>query len=452
MSDKMFFNAYEEYCKTTYGIEIKSKKKTPPLDEILEKLNELSKTFFNNRPNRPVDITSIDKKLLNLTSSAKNSSDPLTELMKCENLIKPAMYRQLASRTDLTQETSAFLMDHYDWMLDNENSMTKTGLIKGGRKYNGLSKSMAGDRYAYYTYSCGFDCGNDSRFLEKHGIEVINGLPEGTTVEDAVNGEERVFVLNQAELDSLLANEYLTKEKWTIKYGLSKFGRLPAPLRARVWLEKTTTGGGMTEQGGPDSTITENYELSIYRPEKDKAVVVKSTSKAAAVFEAMTSATKMQYVDRIKGEHYYMDKNSPISNFYSIVVKNTSIGRETFSFEDALKLIKNSTGVSAKLHKSGYLQITLKNGSEMTVSPEYFFGKYGIDSGIICSEKEPEDWESAEYFMLYPDEDINDLDAIRKESSETRKQIKESFERCIRKSIERYAPVNTILWKVEFEN
>ena len=59
-----------------------------------------------------------------------------------------------------------------------------------------------------------------------------------------------------------------------------------------------------------------------------------------------------------------------------------------------------------------------------------------------------DDFKSLKYFLLKDGEKESE---VRQEINNI-KEMRKSFERCIRKSIERYAPVNTVLWKVEFED
>lgn len=306
MSDNMFFSAYNEYCKQNYGISVKTEKKTPSLENVQEKLSDLSISFFQNRPTLIKDTTDIQKKLAELLTTALSFStaeEILEKLKTAVSLIEPAVYKAISQ--DLT--LSSLYLEHYDWLPEYENTMTETGTIDAWRDYNSTSKDMEGDRFLYYRYGNDYDFFLNKEVLEKNNISIISSLPEIYTEENLTAGENYMLLLTKKELTHFLDCKLTSSSDFsqsTTNFSIFSISLGGTPLASSV-IEDF-----FNREPQKEGTTLETLfgEMSLYKVADDKAIIVKTKSKVDCLCKSLKYIQQIQFAERIQGEHYYKVK------------------------------------------------------------------------------------------------------------------------------------------------
>lgn len=147
---------------------------------------------------------------------------------------------------------------------------------------------------------------------------------------------------------------------------------------------------------------------------------------------------KYEFIDFIEGDFKYKEKDVSKSNVYSIELKNSNLNYDVIDYNkmkarlDAYISTNEGRSLSGSaflpaIHNMGYeeiLDITMSEDAEMLKKTDF---EIPIES----------------YKFYYKDNPLN-------ENIHTKMILRKQLEKTIKKSISRYAPINTTLWKIKY--
>jgi len=342
-------------------------------------------------------------------------------------------------------------MKSYDDMFDKENEMILSGSSTGYRKYYNTMKNGYNDLVLLYKYNTSFD----KTFIEDSNIpyrnigNVENLLSLGETPREII---QKVFRDNGFSLISLNAlttfvNETMIAGGMTnsmptnagsnelnamLNFPFSKIADLTEILNAGNDGEthrSTIYEFSVTYDNG----VSEN--LFIYTVSSDKFIIgnYQNRDRLIAYINMLNDISKFEFIETIEGQHYYKESEHKKSNVFSLKVKNSGLSYETMTFNDVYAFCNSSSSSDAYEVVRDALQSNIV--------------KLIIEDGDVIKISDGSD--------IQLNEDLLNYKYIKSDlSSETECKIKirRMFEEAVRKSMHRYVPANTTLWKIKYDN
>ena len=174
--------------------------------------------------------------------------------------------------------------------------------------------------------------------------------------------------------------------------------------------------------------------ITVYKIAEDEFMISNEVNLRIvnAYVTMLENVHDFQFVETIEGQHYYKESEYSKSNVYSIKVKNSGLSYDTMSFNDVRRSFEQNGETP-----EATVRAALSQGSVKLLIEDSDILKMSDGSDI------EDDADLRNYRYVISDE--SDL-------IESKIKIRDLFEDAVRKSIGRYAPVNTTLWKIKYDN
>lgn len=295
----------------------------------------------------------------------------------------------------------------FDYYYNHENIMKKDGYIFGYRKYNFINKSFTDKLFMTYNYFTSMDY----NFLNR--CNLLNDVE----IRDKDNSIES-YNLNE--------NDFISGKCFESLIGKNAFN---------INNEKICICTNSRKQNEFLSYIASLMELRRY-----------------------------EFIDFIEGDFKYKEKDISKSNVYSIELKNSNLNYKVLSFNEMFAICELEL-------------IKLKNNAQITnyfynSENETFYENYDKENNVYSNPiKRFLDMIHSLNYKEILDNTINeDVEILKRtsfkipiesykfyntknelnENIHTKMELRKQLEKSIRKSISRYAPVNTTLWKIKY--
>ena len=438
---------------------------TPVLQNIYNQLEACSKNVSNVHNNAIYD------RLLN------------------DGLFKPGIYynnlvslmEEIAKINNANHETSGALMQlnypekymskmddyksTYEDMFERENEMTMSGILYGKRNYSDAFVNLGDDLNLVYNYDTRFD----KNFISNESIvigdeEYIDTASEykrrssnqkirvkeflSSTLNEFIVIDKKVY--EGAGLNS--SNNMIQKDIKDIElYARSEIleanNRLPAYIfgnnvrlvsgftfidywtsNVRSMSFKLKNFLNKSFNSDPDEETDGTIECLLFRLTDDKMIVTINKS-VMCMLKMLNAMSMVDFVDNIKGQHYYKENNKQKSNVFSLNVRNSGLNYQLYSYDEMNIMHKDMFGTDFNNDANALAELKLG-----AIRP----------NGKLPDLTKESDYKSYKYYSY--DDDCAYTGRIISVKMELRK----TFEDAIRKSIHRYIPVNTVLWKIDY--
>ena len=140
----------------------------------------------------------------------------------------------------------------------------------------------------------------------------------------------------------------------------------------------------------------------LYRLSTNETIVT-CNPKHIAYFNMLSAMKNVDFLEHVEGQHFYQETNRQKSNVFSLRVKNSGLEFKLYSRDEIEKILNQQNG---------------------------------IETGIL----------NGKYFIKEEGRTIDETKSL----IELKMKFRKMFEDSIRKSIHRYIPVNTTLWKIDY--
>ena len=360
----------------------------------------------------------------------------------------------------------------YRDLYEKENTFEVSGVLYGLRRYDDAFKNSKNDICIEYNYDTSFDY----NFLKSIGFTVIDLTNVQKISEFIEDGYEN-------DVDDML-NDLLTSNK-NNAYMFSEFAlhsfiqtisdssihhittsntnRLNAQLNARLYSPSTLdTLFNRLETEDKISVLFKNNEtinsLSFFKLENNCILMCNENknTELSSYLEMLKKMKNVKFVDVIKGQHYYKETELHKSNVFSINIKNSGLKYDLYSYDEMKKILEKDyklTGeiTEANLDIAGFGKIDVsKNISKISLPIDSSSSDYLKNYKFFKYENEelerPNEMNDDEYETYKKDYKKEQCDLM-----ELKVYLRSLFEDAVRKSIHRYIPANTTLWKIEYD-
>ena len=169
-----------------------------------------------------------------------------------------------------------------------------------------------------------------------------------------------------------------------------------------------------------------------------------SNNKIKNYIKMLKTIRNIPFGEYIKGQHYYKKEGYSKSNIFSIDVKNSGFNYTLYSFNEVKKILEERFNKKFDISTGNNLNdfVNIINSSE--------FCK--VDFNVVYEEKlnyEPlkitDNLEKIQFFKCKSGDRQKEYDLII-----VKNKMQEHFKSAIRKSIKRYIPANSVLWKIQY--
>ena len=342
-------------------------------------------------------------------------------------------------------------MNLYNDFFSKENEMKVSGVVLGRRTYEALSKTTKSDLVASYEYKTTFD-----REL-LHSVAASHWLAAVTYSKDArtESQDTSTAILKQmldptcvmlTDLDGAVDLFSTVVDEAQATTSLTYFGNMmDIEFDALFGQDTDAQSADVAEELTKNKYVLitiqtregDDYNVYVFKLNEDLFIVTRmeNFSTVDNYVKTLAIVGGYQFVDVMRGQHYYKESNYQKSNVFSLKVKNSGLSYdEMTSWSDLIySRMKNGEDTSIEAVSAEYVQID-ERMTELSLKE--------LDSSSFFSDV---------YDYKYLKKTDGDM---QKKISEIKQKIylRNLLEEAIRKSISKYIPVNTTLWKVEFEN
>lgn len=286
----------------------------------------------------------------------------------------------------------------YDDMFAHENIMKKDGNIFGFRQYNFINSSINDSIYLTYNYFTSYD----KEFL--NDIDLLNDI-------EIIKDNDRSLIGWRIEQDSV-----------------------------------------------NDIKLDENLRnLKQFKINETTLIHLKNDDKLnefIAYYAMLSNIRKFEFVELLEGFNKYKEKDVSKSNVYSIELVNSNLNYECYNFSQMISICLADNDVLSIYDDFDYDKNEFLN-SRTGKRIKFIDAIHKLDFHEILDVTLNKDMDILNKinfeipyssYKFYKDESINPLN----KDIETKMRMRKEVEQAIRKSIHRYAPVNTTLWKIEY--
>lgn len=457
--------------------------------DLKEALDELSSIFdsrmsnlllsASNGENSSLSSLVADSTLMNAALSSV-SVDSIAKELSEKNCFKFGLFKKIVEVVTRDNENYEDYMNAYADLWKHENSFSVSGLSYGARDYTHCAKSALNDLCIFYRYRTKFD----KKFLTSIGKTLEEG---GSSIADlesfrsSLSSDTKFTIMTRESLAETMELAFRGQINQT-KLSENKLNAMFRDFGERdgsVSLKSEMTIDDLLES--PESfgyfrpESSRRYEIKVFKLSENEYCVVKKDSWQDRYFSALELMKNIPFVERIKGEHYYTEIDKHRSNVFSIEVKNSGLAEINYFLDEVIKLVElaykekldlsdstsNDTFVfkdvpdigdkfSFRLCRINSVTKRLvededKKPNKISFSAALAGAGFKVkDSSLSGSLNGKSYSELKSMNLLFVKEDT-DL-AL----SEAKSRIRKTFEAAVRKSINRYAPVDTTLWKIIF--
>lgn len=356
----------------------------------------------------------------------------------------------------------------YEDMFERENEMTMSGILYGRRNYSDAFVNLGDDLNLVYNYDTRFD----KNFISNESIIIGDEEYIGTAgeyerrssdqtsqkikVKEFLSSTLNTFIVidktvyEGAGLNSsnnMIQNDIKDIKLYAIDEVLEANNHLPAyifgnnvrlvsgltfidywtsNIRALSFKLKNFLNKSFNDD--PNEEIDGTIECLLFRLTDDKMIITINKS-VMCMLKMLNAMSMVDFVDNIKGQHYYKENNKQKSNVFSLNVRNSGLNYQLYSYDEMNIMHKDMFG--ADFDNDADALAELKLGA---IHP----------NGKLPNLEKESDYKSYKYYSY--DDDCAYTGRIISVKMELRK----TFEDAIRKSIHRYIPVNTVLWKIDY--
>ena len=340
-------------------------------------------------------------------------------------------------------------MNLYNDFFVKENEFTVSGSIVGHRKYDYILCGCKDDLALTYRYDTFFDKdlfksivdANDMKFIIysrddfENDIDNAEHLIRTLVKEDCVmltdrDGAEDVIIRKSHFAQAVIKISSIAN-KMDLKLD-NLLGSSVNEETVQVLLENEFS---MFDVGLPEN----DYSMVTFKLYEDTYLISRAeNTKLISDFIASLHAIKSyQFVDYVKGQHFYKESNYQKSNVFSLKIRNSGLAYdELLSWEDVVYAsLRDGEDTAPSAISGRYMQID-ENITELKE-------RTSLEDSTFYS-----DYNNYKYLKKPADSVANDV----KDELEQKIYLRNLLEEAIRKSIHRYIPANTTLWKIEYEN
>lgn len=384
--------------------------------------NEISGSILNIFKNNTNTIKSTDEILSSFLESRdaeiiekdlNKLSNTQTELM---SIFNPGLYKSLAinilNKNDVNDRISAqeeWYKDRYsdrfsiklndyknifNYYYNHENIMKKDGYIFGFRKYNFINKSFSNKLFLTYNYFTS----HDYEFLERHNL-----------------------------ISSIILEDYNENFNY---------------LNENEFLDENISGFNINDQ-------------------KSCKLINSNKEEFLSYMAMLLKIREFEFIDFLDGEYKYKEMNKQKSNVYSIELKNSNLNYNTINFDEmkAICEIKLNQLMEEEEHSiSSYFyneddESFYENNEDKNLISGFLDIVHSLGYKEILDITMNEDMEilkKTNYKIPVTSYKFYNINDELNSNIHTKMEVRKQLEKAIRKSIGRYAPINTTLWKIKY--
>lgn len=506
LNDKDFMQSYRTYVIVKYGNDIRTDTSLLQSYDLIDKLNIVFDDFIKNIEQYKC-TDSLDKKIDSLIILFNNLKNEIIDLVKISNhvlknkeireirdtliqckgvyekavkskifrmnlyrdFIKPILFEVadkdiVAFSNASDEEKQEFpnrmkskiddYIKSYENLYEHENEMKISGYLYGFRKYDNTFKNTENNMYLTYNYDTTFD----TNLLDDLGIDytlhkyedpekMINEL--GDNLLSIISSNHDIYILSLNALNILLQNIY--KGQLTAKYDVQNYLDNAKFINGAFLLTNELKIQDIFSVASINWIESTLGNLKIFKLADNEYTITLEDSLFGKYFSTLNIVKNVQFAERIKGEHYYKEYKKSKSNVFSLNVRNSGLNYTLYTYNEVLdNILTELNGKKISNSEDTFIvNGSLSSFNDLLSVSKYY--KFIEDEKIYFDEVKNNEISTNYKLFKYFIADSDKVDYTRK-LIKSKIQIRKSFENAIRKSIHRYMPVNTTLWKIEFSN
>ncbi len=345
-------------------------------------------------------------------------------------------------------------MAMYRDLFEKENEMELTGFLYGRRNYKNVIKNSVNEICMIYCYNTLFDENFFNDNSDKVKMLKLNAEKDFSNINQ--NEDEQFFeILNTTSVVIFSNNgltEFFTKIAKSETYHHID-SRSENTLNTRLNVNLTSPIYNNTPLAEAYNEVNESshiklqiigsgiiYNIEIQKLTDYSYLLINSENKlnTNSYLAMLDNMRPINFVEVVKGQHYYKEIGGHKSNIFSLNIKNSGLKLDLYSFDEMIIILRNLGEDYAKLMNMPYSDF-------ISLTESYGYG--------FISEYKVDDKKLYKYFKY---DNFNRSMTGEEKTSQRNKildimKMREVFEESVRKSIHRYIPVNTTLWKIEYD-
>lgn len=175
-----------------------------------------------------------------------------------------------------------------------------------------------------------------------------------------------------------------------------------------------------------------------------------SAKRAEAYVSALRMVGGAKFVDVVRGQHYYRETDFRKSNVFSLNVRNSGLAYETYTYDEMVSELRRGYGLT---DMSGLSAAFARSRFGVLEGPSAL----GRPTEGLTAEGYAERLKGCSFFVCAEDppgataEEAAESRERQRRTLEMKAWLRSLFEEAVRKSIARYAPAHTVLWRIEYD-
>lgn len=225
---------------------------------------------------------------------------------------------------------------------------------------------------------------------------------------------------------------------------------------------KRLYNGNISKTSRNDICIEYEYHTTKYSNFLENTMSGKITEDDPSYRQMMDSMKHIKFVDILKGQHYYKESDVHKSNVFSLNVKNSGLKYDLYSYDDMLRIINDKIDeLSDNDYEdacSGFITdsiLSTLHYGKVNANVDKISNKHPLELAENTTDEKEKTYRKITYneylknFKFFKFETDDPENETRLMASKV--HLRSLFEDAVRKSIHRYIPANTILWKIEYD-
>ena len=394
----------------------------------LNNLDNVNKKFLRNDEINKILNLLDNKNILNnkISKDIKLNFESSLYFNKVNEMINSLS--KLSSNFQLN-ENKKYYLSMFEDLYKHENSMEVNGYLNGFRIYNNCGSNENDDIWLSYNYNVLLD----ENFIKENNIDVN--------------------ILNDDALDNIISQKINLYDKNNIPH-LSKTAITNKikllNIDEEIYLSSLMVNS-INDYSSLNQVIKNNFNLintsdELIKLTQNRYIILNNNSnnKVKNYIKMLKTIRNIPFGEYIKGQHYYKKEGYSKSNIFSIDVKNSGFNYTLYSFNEVKKILEERFNKKFDISTGNNLNdfVNIINSSE--------FCK--VDFNVVYEEKlnyEPlkitDNLEKIQFFKCKSGDIQKEYDLII-----VKNKMQEHFKSAIRKSIKRYIPANSVLWKIQY--
>lgn len=342
-------------------------------------------------------------------------------------------------------------MSTYEDMFERENEMPMSGILYGNRQYNDAFVDLQDGLNFVYKYTTRIDENFLNDVLQLH----LKRIDEES--EYLINGEDEDEQSQIERLSNLLLqnNLCMVDNEIIVKFVLKDLNDYVVFDESESALNTTTLVQIAADLVSAWNKKTMHYMFKVYKDFNKQSpdlvdcilfrvsptkTMVTMNRNLVSFLNMMDEMSRIEFVDNVRGQHYYKENIKQKSNVFSLNVRNSGLDYKIYSYDEMKLMCTKLLGKNFEEYDKRY--------EKENILKELSLGK--ITTNKFITEY---DYPELKYYYYEKTGDFyKDKDEMMRVGKviKTKMQLREAFEDAIRKSIHRYMPVNTVLWKIKY--